>query len=547
MNEELNSHDYLPEGEEAAPPLTHTMSTVRWVILGGMGLFALVMVLGFFGLAPFAQSGNSAATQYHCPMHPTYISSQPGDCPICGMSLVPVGGDTASTEMAMSKESDATPHAKPGQFTCPMHPEVVSDTAGRCPKCNMFLEQVPADNATPASNVAKPGQYTCPMDPEIISDTAGECPICGMDLELVTDKPTSSGEHEGHMNEASTVAGLVPVTIEPKRLKLIGLQTAVAERTSIGGTKRLTAFVTVDETKLVHIHLRAGGWVTKALVVETGATVKEGDPLLVMYSQELFAASQEYILAKKALARLTGDTAAMRAKKELFEASRYRLLFFGLKPSDIASMDTTNAPLAELIVRSPVNGYIYEKAVNDGQWAGADATLYSIADQNAVWLIAEAYEADLAGIRIGQAAAVTTASASDPIEARVAYIYPQVSEKTRTGKIRLEVTRGARALKPGMYATVNIAEPGSMAVTVPSDAILDGGETQYVFVVQDSTHFIPRVVRVGKRGGDRVEILSGVTVGESVVTNANFLIDSESRIKAAVSGMSSTPKVEHQH
>ncbi len=539
----FDGHDHMPEGVESPPPLAHTMAIVRWCILGGMAMFALVMLLGVFGLSPFAQSTSAGTAQYHCPMHPTYIISQPGDCPICGMSLVAIGGGKP-TEVASKQSEETFSQAKPGQFTCPMHPEIISDTAGRCPKCNMFLEQVVADTTSQVSTpVAKPGQYTCPMDPEIISDTPGECPTCGMDLELVREgQPAASA-----MEQKSTVPGLVPVTIESKRLRMIGVQTAVADVSAIGKTKRLTGFVTVDETKLVHIHLRAGGWVTKALVVETGATVKSGDPLLVMYSQDLFAASQEYILARKSLASASGDTAAVRLKKELVEASRYRLYFFGLQPDDVSGIDSSGIPLAELIVRSPVDGYIYEKSINDGQYAGPDATLYSIADQSAVWLIAETYAPELAGIRVGQSAKVSSeSSSSESVTARVAYIYPIVSEKTRTGKVRLEVTSGGRSLRPGMYATVTLEEPGASAVTIPENALLDGGETKYVFVVIDSTHFVPRTVTVGRRGTDRIEIVAGVTAGETVVTNANFLIDSESRLKAAITGMSTQAPAEHQ-
>jgi RND family efflux transporter MFP subunit len=550
MNDELTKHpdhEPMPEGEEAPPPLTHMMAIIRWCLLGGMALFAVIMVLGFFGLPPFAQPEQGSGAQYHCPMHPTYVSNQPGECPICGMSLVSIGGDKSDKKSEVKKSSEMKSSAKPGQYTCPMHPEIVSDTAGRCPKCNMFLEQVPADSKSNA--VAKVGQYTCPMHPEIISDTMGECPICGMDLELVTaDSQGISSDHEMNEVDTSTVPGLVPVTIEPKRLRLIGLQTALAERMSIGSEKRLTGYVTVDETKLVHIHLRSGGWVTKAMVVENGSSVTVGQPLLIMYSQDLFAASQEYVLARKALARTSSDTAAMRIKRELVEAARYRLLFFGASPADIAAIDSSNIPMAELIVRSPVNGYVFEKSVNDGQYVNPDATLYSLADHNAVWLIAEVYEQDMDGIRVGQVATVTTESfPGEALSAEVVYIYPAVSEKSRTGKIRLEITSSGKKLKPGMYATVNLQEPGTSGVTVPEDAILDGGETQYLFVVHDSTHFVPRVVKVGRREGNRVEILSGLTGDETVVTNANFLIDSESRLKAALSGMSATPRAEHKH
>jgi membrane fusion protein, copper/silver efflux system len=504
-----HDHEPMPEGEESAPPLTHTMAIIRWCILGAMSVFALVMILGFFGLSPFAQSDSASATLYHCPMHPTYVSNQPGDCPICGMSLVPIG------------QSEVKP-----------------------------VTEKTARDSTKGKH-ARVGQYTCPMDPEVISDTPGKCPICGMNLELVTDSTKAEQGMAGmDMSDSSTVNGLVPVTIEPSRLRLIGLKTALVERRNMGVAKTLTGYITADETSLVHVHLRSGGWITKALVVETGAMVKEGQPLLIMYSQELFAAAQEYLLARKTASQPSTDSATTAMRNALVEASRYRLMFLGASPEEVAGIDSSGIAIAELIVHSPITGYVRGKFVEDGQYVGPDATLYTLANAADVWLLADVYEQDLSSIHVGQTATVRVESYPDEkFKAKAALIYPTVSDRTRTAKVRFEIANRDRKLRPGMYASVVMQEERADRLTVASDAVLDGGETQYLFVVHDSTHFVPRLVKVGQVGEDRVEILSGVREGETVVTSANFLIDSESRLKAALVGLpaAQSPPTGHQH
>ncbi len=504
MTDQINphvpdEHEPMHEGEEEAPPLTHTMGIVRWVILVGMSLFALTMVLSYFGVTPWAQA-DKAAVMYHCPMHPTYVSSQPGECPICGMNLVPIGSDSAKA--------------------------VGSQASGH-------------EGHDSTMVMAKPGQYTCPMHPEVISDHPGKCPKCGMNLELVTAPDTTMKHEPGMvMGDSSGVPGLSEVTIEPKRLQLIGVRTAKVERRSLAISKRLTGYVTPDETRLVHVHLRSSGWITKAMVVETGATVTQGQPLLIMYSQDLFTASQEYVQARTAAGRASSDTSVVNMRNKLLEASRYRLMFLGASARDIAAMDSTGVPLAELIVRSPITGYVWGKYVQDGQYVSSEGTLYTLADPSAVWLLADVYAQDLANIHVGQTATVSTESVpGEEFEAKVAFIYPTLSDRTRTARIRLDIVNHGQKLRPGTYASVSINDAGADRLTIPEDALLDGGETQYVFVVQNGTHFVPRRVKVGIRGDDRIEILEGVHEGETVVTSANFLIDSESRLKAAISGM----------
>ncbi|MBI5265932.1 MAG: efflux RND transporter periplasmic adaptor subunit [candidate division Zixibacteria bacterium] len=551
MSEQTGIHEHdepMPEGEEQAPPLTHAMGIVRWFLLIGMTLFALTMLLTYFGATPWANSSQKSA-MYHCPMHPTYVSSQPGDCPICGMSLVPIEGDTtkpAATATGNMQMADSSAvKAKPGQYTCPMHPEVISDTAGKCPKCGMFLEQVLADST---SVVAKPGQYTCPMHPEVISDKPGECPKCGMDLELVKEATApSSGhaEHGGSMGE-STVPGLVSVTIEPQRLQLINVRTGTVQKRALGSVTQIVGYVTPDETRLSNVTVRINGWVQKLNVNETGQQVAKGETLLTIYSQDLYQAEQDYLLAYASTLRKGGDSTLASTRSQLLDAARERLSLLGLGESDIAALERSGRAEAAIPLRSPLNGVVLEKSVLAGQAINSSQPLFTIADLSTVWVLADVYESDLAGIRVGQKAEMTvTADPNQIYEGVVSFVYPTVSEQTRTLKVRLSFANPNMKLRPGMYAQVALAGSSGAVLAVPHSAVMDDGKLPYLFVVHGGTHFEPRKITVGRSSDEWAEVLSGVSEGDTVLTSANFLIDSESRLKAAISGMGGAPADEH--
>ena len=536
----------MPEGEEAAPPLTRTMSIVRWVLLGTITGFAVVMLLGWLGLNPLATS-DAAATQYHCPMHPTYIASQPGDCPICGMSLVPIktnaAADTmkADTSMPMDPAGTDMSKAKPGQYTCPMHPEVISDTPGKCPKCGMFLEQVPEVSK------AKPGQYTCPMCPEIVSDTAGDCPKCGMPLEQVPPDTTSHAGHDmsdmGAMAEPAPVQGLVTITLDPKRLQLIGIKTGAIERRSLDGALKLTGYVTPDESKITDVHVRVSGWVKKLYVNETGEQMFSGAPLMTLYSQDLYQAQQDLILAAQSTQR-AGDKSLTELRSQLLSAARQRLSLLGLSDAEISAIESSGKPMPELTLKSPVTGVVMQKSVVEGQFVGPDQTLFTIADLRRVWVLADVYEKDLGAVKVGTPVTLSVTS-GEKISGKVSFVYPTISAETRTAKVRLEFDNPGLALRPGMYADVSVATGAGSTLAVPLDAVMDGGESKYVFVVHNGVQFEPRKVTVGRSSDEWYEVLGGLNQGETVVTSANFLIDSESRLQAAITGMGGTQTESH--
>ncbi|MCX6828207.1 MAG: efflux RND transporter periplasmic adaptor subunit [candidate division Zixibacteria bacterium] len=518
MPYDLYEHEPLPEGEEAPPRYVHTMAIVRWIILGGLTIFALIMVFGYFGLAPGASSG-AKEIMYHCPMHPTYVSNQPGECPICGMNLVPIDKNgTAATQESDSVHAEhemaEMAKAKPGQYTCPMDPEVISDVPGECPKCGMDLVKV--EETQPAQK----------------DENMGEMP--GMEE---TPKVAPESGQMGDMGSAP-VPGLVPVTIEPERLQLIGIKTAIVARRPLGGGKRIAGYITPDESKVANIHVRVSGWISKLYVDQTGQLIKKGEPLFSLYSQDLFAAEQDYFLAREAASKAGTDSTLVYMRQQLLAASRERLSLLGLSEQELQQLDKETSPGKELTIRSPFSGYVLDKSVNAGQYVTPDQNLFTIADLSSVWVIGEVYEQDLQAIQTGQTVQMhPNSQPGELFNGEISFVYPTVSEKTRTVRVRMEFANPGMRLRPGMYAEVDISGTDNEVLAVPSEAVVNSGENQYAFVVHDKKHFEPRLLKIGQTSDDWVEVLSGLSEGEEIVTSANFLIDAESRLKAALSGM----------
>lgn len=533
--DDLFKEDPLREGEEQAPRGTRTMGIVRWALLIGLSAFALIMILTYFGATPWG-GGTAAASQYHCPMHPTYISNQPGDCPICGMSLVPINAEVDADSAAAAEhgiheeELGLVSVAEPGQYYCPMDPKVASDTAGRCPICGMHLEKL------------EPGMtFTCEMHPEVITDRPGDCPICGMDLipiEVgVETGRTDRADHTSDMDEAP-VPGLVPVVIEPERLQLIGIKTSLVEHRPLDDKRQLVGYVTPDETRMTNLNVRVSGWVQKLNIDQTGQKVAKGQPLLTLYSQDLYQAQQDFLAALRTAQRQSGDSALVATRDGIVEATRDRLRLLGLTTEEINRIESATETTSDIALRSPINGVVLEKNVLPGQYITPDQSLFTVADLSRVWVLADVYESDLAAIEQGQKAIMTvTAFPSEVFEGEVGFIYPTVDPQTRTLKLRLEFANPDMKLRPGMYAQVNLQSDGAQVLAIPRNAIMDGGDIDYAFVMHGSNRFEPRQVKTGRSSDDWVEVTEGLSHGERVVTSANFLIDSESRLQAAISGM----------
>ena len=397
-----------------------------------------------------------------------------------------------------------------------------------------------------SSGAQKQARFYCPMHPTYTSDRPGECPICGMTLEPIP----AGGVGAGQTAAVGDVPGLTSVHISPERIQTIGVRTVLVEKRPVGGSLDLVGFVTPDESRLKRVHIRVAGWVQELFVNRTGETVAAGQPLLTIYSPELYQSEQEYLIEARAQPEpdSTGPHAGMAHDAGGAASALTRLTLLGVPPEEIARLSRVPVAIPRLTLRSTVNGTVLERNVTQGQYVAADVPLFTIADLSRVWVLADLYEMDIARVRVGDRATFTTeALPGRELLGRIEFLYPTLSSETRTLKVRLSLDNPGATLRPGMYGRVRVAGRGGSALVVPGEAVVNTGEHKYVFLARADGHFEPRMVWTGVQEGDRVQILKGLAAGDTVVSSASFLIDSESRLKAAIAGMGKQPQAGHRH
>jgi Cu(I)/Ag(I) efflux system membrane fusion protein len=400
---------------------------------------------------------------------------------------------------------------------------------------------------------AKPGataeqrraQFYCPMHPSYTSDKPGECPICGMTLDPIPASGT--GADHAAMGHEGDVPGLSSVHLTPERIQLIGVRFARVEKRPLGGQLELVGFVAPDEARFKRVQIRAAGWVQELFVNRTGETVRAGQPLLAIYSPELYQSEQEFLIETAPAPRAsTGDTVEAMARDDATAlhgmgtqvAAGERLRLFGVPEDEIARLQRERTASTRLVLRAPVSGTVLERNLAEGQYVAADTPLFVVADLSRVWVLADLYEMDFGSVRVGDRARFTAdALPNHPFEGRIEFVYPTVTSQTRTLKARVPLGNTEGLLRPGMYGRVHVSGRGLTALAVPGEAVIHTGEHDYLFVARSGGHFEPRMVWTGVRDGDRVQVLRGVAEGDTVVASASFLIDSESRLKAAIAGM----------
>ena len=384
--------------------------------------------------------------------------------------------------------------------------------------------------------------YQCPMHPSYTSDKPGDCPICGMTLEPVEPADTLAAHAEaGHGGD---VPGLAPVHISPERIQLIGVRMARVERRALGGHLDLVGFVTPDETLLRRIQLRVAGWVQELYLNRTGEQVAAGQPLLAIYSPELYQSEQEFLIELSSRDSMPG----MSHEAGATSSSRERMRLLGVPDGEIARLERERTAATRLVLTAPFTGTVLERGVVEGQYVGAETQLFSLADLSRVWVLADLYEMDLGRVRSGDRARFTAgALPGRTFEGRVDFVYPTVSSETRTVKLRIALENPRGELKPGMYGRVIVTGAGAPGLAVPGEAVVNTGEHDYVFLARAGGTFEPRMITVGLEDGDWVQVLSGLAAGDTVVASASFLIDSESRLKAAIAGMGRQPETGHNH
>jgi len=393
----------------------------------------------------------------------------------------------------------------------------------------------PTTAAAPSPPARKVLYWVDPMVPGYKSDKPGKSPFMDMDLVPVYEDG-SSGETKEH------AAGYVPVTVSTERQQAIGVRLGKAEVRDLTKTIRTVGRVTFDETLQAQIHAKFEGYVERLYVDYTGKPVRKGQPLLSIYSPELLATQEEYLIAFRAHQRLrtSPNEDVARGGLDLYDSARQRLLLWDISPGQIQELERTGKPRKALTLSSPVDGFVVSKNAIQGSRVMPADTLFEIAGLRRVWVQTDIYESEAPFVAVGQTARMSLSYLPGRTwTGKVAFISPVLDEKTRTIKVRLEFQNPDGILKPEMYADVSLERPLGRVLTVPDGAVLSTGARSLVFVAKGEGRFEPREVVTGAKVDGSYQIREGITVGEEVVTQANFLIDSESRLKAALAGLSS--------
>ena len=355
--------------------------------------------------------------------------------------------------------------------------------------------------------------------------------------------PVYEGEENGSGGNNSLGAAK-QLMISPEKIQKLGVRTEAASLRDLTRSIRVVGQVEADERLTYTVAPKFEGWIEKLHVNTTGQSVGKGQPLLEVYSPELVSAQKEYAIAQQGQRDLkNASSEAQAGMKQLAESSLTRLKNWDISDEQIQALSKSGDSKRTLTYRSPANGVVMEKKAVQGMRFMPGDVLYQIADLSSVWIIADVFEQDLALVKPGQDARVkVNAYPGKEFSARVVYVYPTLNAQTRTVPVRLELANPGGLLKPAMYADVELAATSrGKVLTVPASAVLHGGSRQTVLVELAEGRFEPREVKLGVQGNDYVEVLEGVGEGEKVVVTANFLIDSESNLKAAFSGMSSNP------
>jgi RND family efflux transporter MFP subunit len=425
------------------------------------------------------------------------------------------------------QDSAASAAGEKTLYTCGMHPQVVQDHPGNCPICGMKLTPVrkqagagsPASTKPAASGQRKIKYYKSTMNPGEVKPGPGKDSM-GMEMVPVY-------EDEAAASSSTTI------DVDPQTTQIMGIRTAPVTRGPLRRAIRSVGTIDYDETTLADVTTKFKGWVEKLDVNATGQLVMRGDPLFEIYSPELFSAQREYLLALEQGTNAPGSAA-------LKTSALTKLKFFDISDEQIAELERTKQPRKTLRILAPQDGFVAEKMAVQGQMADAGMKLYRLADLGLVWVQAQVYENDLPFIKLGQEATVTLPYLPDrEFRGRVTYIYPNVDEKTRTARVRMEFHNPGYFLKPGMFATVNvISELEPSALLAPGMAILRSGEKSTVFVALEGGKFEPRTVALGPQAeNDYYQILTGLKEGERVVTSGQFMLDSESQLREAIQKM----------
>jgi len=336
---------------------------------------------------------------------------------------------------------------------------------------------------------------------------------------------------------ADTTLSLTPVQLSPQRLQAIGVKTAVVETEILNDELRVPGNVDVNEQHLSYVQTRFPGWIQKVFANATYQYVHKGQPLFTIYSPDLVSTQQEYLLAKQNQKTFAQDMhgTASREGDWLLQAAADRLRQFDIPQREIVNLEQGGKVLHDIEIDSPVSGYITERNALPNQYVQGENKLYTIADLSTAWVYANVPQTDIGRLKPSNSATVTVdAYPGKRFSGRIDQILPQVDPMTRTVRVRLVFSNPRVVLKPGMYVNVTIGVPLGRQLVIPASGVLQAGTHQIAFVDHGQGYLEPREVEVGPRVDDRVVVLKGVRAGERIVSSANFLIDSEAQLQAAM-------------
>lgn len=370
--------------------------------------------------------------------------------------------------------------------------------------------------------------WRAPMNPNEIYDKPGKSAM-GMDLVPVYDDEAGSGSE---------------IKIDPVTQQNMGIRTAVVKKGPLVHTIKTYGHITSDETRTVQVSPKTSGWIEKLYVNFKGKFVEKGQPLFEIYSPDLVAAQEEYLVTHRNLNRLSG-----KSSKDLLGSALRRLRYFDVPESEIHEIEKSGIVKKSLKILSPFSGFIIQKNVEEGVFVKAGTMVFRIADLSRVWVEAHIYEYELPWVQEGQSAEMALSYLPGKVfSGKVTYVYPYLQPKTRDVVIRLEFENPDMELKPDMYADVRIKSvTKGDGLIIPSEAVIRSGERNIVFVLREKGKFIPRDVILGHSlDGGRIEILAGLVEGEPVVTSGQFLLDSEAKLKEAVQKMMDAKVIEKE-
>lgn len=404
----------------------------------------------------------------------------------------------------------------------PMNPTEIYDAPG---KSAMGMDLVPVyedemagSNTSGSDSERKIAYWRAPMNPTEIYDKPGKSAM-GMDLVPVYE---------------DELVGGVDVKVDPVTQQNMGIRTVDVQKGALIHTIRTYGHVTYDETRMAEISPKISGWIEKIHVDFTGKFVKKMQPLFELYSPELFAAQEEYLVAYRNLNRMS-----KQANEGFLKAARQRLRYFDIAENEIREIEKTGKVKKTVTIRSPFDGVVISKKAVEGSYVKVGAMVYRIVDLSRVWVEVHIYEYELPWVGEGQAAEMTLPYLPGRrFSGRIAYIYPYLQRKTRDVIIRLEFDNPDLVLKPDMYADVEIKHTAGKGLIIPSEAVIRSGQRNIVFVVRDRNKFTPRDVTLGLNlDNGKVQVLKGLAPGEPIVTSGQFLLDSESKLQEAIQKM----------